>query len=163
MKRKKNSHQSLVEDKRAQAVDLPIPLIIALVVGVAVLVLMLSVLGTFDEDSLGDDELTVNITEGSTVTEGSSESLKFTVVNGQGESIEEVEQVILEPDTARGDTYTVSLGPDRANTTVSNFNSATSATLGANQNTGTYQIRPIDNTNAEFDTVDPKEVVIIDN
>jgi hypothetical protein len=128
--------------------------------GIAVLVWQL----VFPVEPYRDDwpSLTVNVTSGSTINESSNESLEFTVVNDDGEPVQEVEKVVLEPDTVQGETHTVQLSADEANATVSNFIGKTNAELAPNQHVGTYVIRPVDEADEYYD-VKRKKVTIIDN
>jgi hypothetical protein len=162
MGRDKDRQRSLKEDERAIE-GLPIRLVIALFIGVASLFLMTQVLGIFDSDQLQRNELTTDIEQGSVIGEnGGNNTLTFTIVNGEGKPISDVQKVILEPDTAQGSTVTLSLSNSTANKTVSDFRGKTSVKLGPNQNSGKYTLRPVDPT-GEFDNVEPAKITIVDS
>lgn len=166
--------QSLRADERAIE-GLPIRLIIALFVGLVALGLMLQVLGLFDTGELDRSEITVDVQEGSTIdldtANAGDEQMVFQVVNGDGSVIdrEEYDTVLLEPDTAQGETATLDSSQDDVsydsdaqtwNVSFEFFNKTIDAGLTAGQNTGSYQIEPQGAT--EFDEAVPVEMTLID-
>ena len=176
-KREREGNRSLVENERAIE-GLPIRLVIALFVGVAALFLMLQVLDLFDDDGFNRDEITVEILEGSTIdldpdTEDDEDDLEFHVTDGDGQVLErgvEYDDVLLQPDTALGETVIVD--PDAGGVGIEDDevyevdfgfiddDDEVNARLGAGQNTGTYEL--VVQGAEGFEEVEPTEITLID-
>lgn len=158
-----SKRQSLRADERAIE-GLPIRLIIALFVGLVALGLMLQVLGIFDEDQLDTSEGNILIESGEVVDELNSQSassdtiVTFSIVDGNGETVTAVDRVLLQPDTALGETVTVNVTDGTGNLTeeklFGNGNEQANARLRSDQTEGSFEISLVESDASEFDQVE---------
>ncbi|TYT62683.1 DUF7382 domain-containing protein [Natrialba swarupiae] len=145
--------QSLESDDRAIE-GLPIRLVIALVVGIAALSVMMNMLGGVGE--FGDTEVTIEWEDDHVVQTGDlAESLSFSVVDEEGNELEEF-TVILTAGSAQlddpvhvSDTNTITVPDD--------------ADLRRDQDTGTLEVEIVPPSNSNYvDERSNPEIVLID-